>query len=153
MQRREANGRREPLVRPGRSLDVVKAFGAVLATVVISATSASAKEIRPGDLLLCGARHCRAVTQPAQARGFASFLWGAGPTHRAPTPRGGSPFFQLRWTSGPVAAALTRTAIRVYGLNCGRFRRGRWYVLPRGLRGLTAGLEPKRLRAPVPRSC
>ena len=132
---------------------MVKVLAAVLAAIALSATAASAKEIRPGDLLVCGAWHCRSVTQPVQARAFASFLWGPGRVVRAPTPRVGSSVFQLRFTDGFVVGVMTGTAIRLNGVNCGRFRRGRWYVLPRALRGLAAGLEPKRLRALIPPSC
>jgi hypothetical protein len=122
------------------------------ASLALSA-AAWAKEIRPGELMICGTRHCRTVTQPAQARAFSTLLWGEGTVPRAPTPRVGSPVFQLRFHNGPAGAIITTTAIRVAGLNCGRFRRGRWYRLPRTLRGLTRGLEPRRLLAAVPRSC
>ena len=48
---------------------------------------------------------------------------------------------------------MNARAIRVHGLRCGRFERGKWYRLSATLRGLTAGLKPKRLSASVPRSC
>jgi hypothetical protein len=125
------------------------ASGAVLGLVLVAA--ASAKEIPPGSLLICGSTHCRSVTGPADARAFSRLLWGEGRVAR--TPRVGSPVFQLRFRDGPAGAIFTATAIRVHGLNCGRFRRGLWYRLPVRLRGLTAGLEPRRLTASVPRSC
>jgi hypothetical protein len=127
------------------------ASGAVLGFLLVAA--ASAKEIPPGSLLICGSEHCRAVTSPADAKAFSSLLWGEGRVARAPTPRVGSPVFQLRFRDGPAGAIITATAIRVHGLNCGRFRRGLWYRLPVRLRGLTAGLEPRRLSARIPRSC
>jgi hypothetical protein len=127
------------------------ASGAVLGLVLVAA--ASAKEIPPGSLLICGSKHCRAVTSRADARAFSRLLWGEGRVARAPTPRVGSPVFQLRFRDGPAGAIITARAIRVHGLNCGRFRRGLWYRLPVRLRGLTAGLEPRRLTASVPRSC
>jgi hypothetical protein len=80
-------------------------------------------------------------------------LWGEGRVPRAPAPRLGSPIFQLRFKGGPAGAIVNATAIRVHGLNCGRFQRGRWYRLPNQLRGLTAELKPKRLRASIPPSC
>jgi len=128
-------------------------FVVLLLAGLIPSAAAWAKEIGPGELMVCGARHCRTVTDPAQARAFSTLLWGDGAVPRAPTPRVGSPVFQLRFRDGPAGAIITETAIRVAGLNCGRFQRGKWYRLPRALRGLTAGLEPRRLRAAVPRSC
>src|SRR6266542_5513958 len=76
---------------------------------------------------ICGARLCRAVTEPGQARAFSSLLWGQSRIPRAPTPPVGSPVFQLRFEEGPPAALINATAIRVHGLNCGRFQRGKWY--------------------------
>jgi hypothetical protein len=131
----------------------MKLLGAALASALIITAAGLAKEIRPGDLLICGATRCRAVTQPAQARAFSRLLWGEGRIARAQTPPVGSPVFQLRFRNGPAGAIINATAIRVHGLNCGRFRRGRWYRLPPALTGLTVGLRPKRLSASVPRSC
>lgn len=120
---------------------------------VVVCVAAWAKEIPPGELRICGARQCRIVMEPAQARAFSALLWGDGRVARARTPRAGSPVFQIRFKGGPAGAIINSTAIRVHGLNCGRFRRGRWYRLPKPLRGLTRGLEPRRLGAVVPRSC
>jgi hypothetical protein len=130
----------------------MKLAGAILALGLIVAAAAWAKEIPPGGLSICGARHCRVVNEPA-TRAFSSPLWGPGRVYPAPTPRLGSPIFQLRFEDGPAGVIMNATAFRVHGLICGRFRRGQWYRLPRALRGLTSGLEPKRLRAPIPRSC
>jgi hypothetical protein len=124
------------------------AAGALLAT-----TGAWAKEIRPGDLRICGATQCRVVNDLGQARAFSNLLWGSSRVVRAPTPRVGSPIFGLRFRDGPAGAIISATAIRVHGLNCGRFQRGKWYRLPASLRGVTAGLKPKRLRVSIPRSC
>ena len=93
------------------------------------------------------------VKDPARARAFGEFLWGDERIARAPRPRVGSPVFQLRYRRGPAGAIITTTSIRVAGLNCGRFQRGKWYRLPPTLRGVTEGLEPRRLTAYVPRSC
>jgi hypothetical protein len=116
-------------------------------------TASFAKEIPPGALHVCGADHCRAVSRPADARAFSALFWGQGRIRRAPTPPVGAPVFQLRYRTGPAGAIITTTSIRVAGLNCGRFQRGKWYRLPPRLRGLTDGLEPRRLTAFVPRSC
>lgn len=119
----------------------------------LAVPAASAKEFPPGELRVCGATQCRVFKDRPTARAFSSLLWGASRVARAPTPRVGSPVFQLRFKAGPTGVILTATSFRVHGLNCGRFQRGKWYRLPPALRDLTAGLAPKRLRAHVPRSC
>jgi hypothetical protein len=128
-------------------------FALLSALGLIACATASAKEIHPGELRICGARHCRAVNEPARARAFSSLLWGQSPIPRAPTPPVGSPVFQLRFRDRPPVALLSATSIRVHGLNCGRFQRGKWYRLPARLRNLTTGLLPRPLGARVPRSC
>ena len=127
--------------------------GGILAIALVAAAGASAKEIRPGDLRICGATQCRVVNDPGQARAFGNLLWGSSRVVRAPTPRVGTPIFQLRFRDGPAGAIISATAIRVHGLNCRRFQRGKWYRLPASLRGVTVWLKPKRLRASIPRSC
>ena len=131
----------------------MKALMVVTASAALFAAGAAAKEIRPGDLRICGATHCRVVKDRGQAHAFSELLWGPSRVVRAPTPPVGSPIFQLRFRDGPVGAIISASAIRVHGLFCGRFQRGKWYRLPASLRGVTVGLKPKRLRAFVPRSC
>jgi hypothetical protein len=121
--------------------------------LLLGTPAASAKDFRPGDLRICGAAHCRVVTEHAQARAFSAFLYGSSRVERVKTPRPGSPVFQLRLRDGFVAALLSANAVRVHGLYCERFQRGHWYRLPPSLRTVAAGLVPKRLRASVPRSC
>jgi hypothetical protein len=121
---------------------------AMLASLL--APSASAKEFPPGDISACGATRCRAV---AEAPALGRFLYGQRPVVRAPTAPVGAAVYQLRFREGPAGVIVTESAARVHGLNCGRFRRGVWYRLPRALHGLGTGLRPKRLRAHVPPSC
>lgn len=148
------NGRTEGTLPAVESYsDAMRIVGPALVIGLVVAAAASAKEIHPGDLRICGATQCHIVTEPRQARAFSSLLWGEGRVPRAPTPRVGSPVFQLRYPDGPAGAIINTTAIRVAGLNCGRFRRGVWYRLPVRLRGLTVGLVPRRLGAYVPPSC
>jgi hypothetical protein len=143
----------EPPGGQKRTFSGMRILGGMAALGLILAVSAWAKDIRPGELRICGQKHCHAVKDPAQARGFADLLWGQSRIARATTPSTGSPVFQLRFQDGPVGAIITATAIRVHGLNCGRFQRGKWYRLPARLRGLTRGLQPRSLSARVPHSC
>jgi hypothetical protein len=128
-------------------------IGALAAIGLVASAVAWAKPIRPGDLRICGADDCRTVDDPADARAFSRLLWGDGPVTRARTPRVGSPVFGLRFAAGPAGAIVNATAIRVRGLDCGRFERGKWYLLPARLRRLSRGLKARHLRASVPRSC
>src|ERR671923_2305256 len=112
--------------------------------LLLSVPAASAKEFRPGDLLVCGATQCRVINDVATTRAFGEFLYGSRPISRAAAPRIGSAVFQLRTKDGPMGVVYTKTAARVHGLNCGRFQRGKWYRLPPSLRGLATGLKPKR---------
>jgi hypothetical protein len=130
----------------------VRALGVILALSLLAAAAAAAKEFPPGGLMVCGATQCRVVTD-AQSRAFSDLLWGDRSVTRAPAPRVGSPIYQLRFENGPAGAIISATAIRVHGLRCGRFERGKWYRLPGALRGVARGLKPKLLRASIPRSC
>jgi hypothetical protein len=130
----------------------VRPLGVLSAFFLLVAGAAAAKEFPPGELMVCGATHCRVVTD-AHSHALSHLLWGDRPVVRVSTPPVGSPIYQLRFKTGPVGAIMSRTAIRVHGLNCGRFQRGKWYRLPHELRGMTEGLGPKRLRRSVPRSC
>ena len=150
---RGASGQMEPIDRQRGNSSAMRMVKALAVLGLILSATASAKDIRPGDLRICGASHCRAVRDPVQARAFADLLWGPGRIPRVPTPAVGSPVFQLRFRDGPAGALINATAIRVHGLNCGRFQRGKWYRLPARLRGLTARLQPRSLRARVPHSC
>ncbi|HEY3207603.1 MAG TPA: hypothetical protein VGJ58_11680 [Gaiellaceae bacterium] len=74
-------------------------------------------------------------------------------------PRLGAPAFRLKLGDMVAGIAATRRLDRVlvYGLYCGRFRRGIWYRLPTraaaALGRVTAGLEPLHVTGRVPRSC
>jgi hypothetical protein len=130
----------------------MKGLGAVGVSALAMTAGAAGKEFPPGSLLVCGATQCRVATD-AQSRAFSHLLWGDRPVQHALTPAIWSPIYQLRFPNGPVGAIISPTAIRVHGLNCGRFQRGRWYRLPAALRGVATGLRAKRLRPAVPYSC
>jgi hypothetical protein len=126
--------------------------GIVLAALALAA-GAWAKEFPPGSLMVCGATQCRVLSDGTKTTLLGRFLYGERRVVPAPTPRVGSPVYLLRFKNGYAGVLLTHTAARVHGLNCGRFRRGHWYRLPRELQSLGRGLKPRRLRAVVPHSC
>jgi hypothetical protein len=128
---------------------------------LVTASMAIAKDFRPGDLRACGAAACASIKDRAVLRAFGLFYYGGRRPAIAYPPRRGAPAFELRDRSGHPTGIVGGTRLDrtlVYGLNCGRFRRGIWYHLPTPavleVRRLTARLEPLRVNPKsVPRSC
>jgi hypothetical protein len=135
--------------------------GALLAAAALLCSSAAtAKDFGPGDLRVCGAKRCVPLQNRDALRAFSSFYYGDTRVAMVSRPRASAPAFELRFRDGGAAglvgsAKLDRTL--VYGLNCGRFRRGRWYRLPARaaleVRRLSVPLAPMRVGRRVPRSC
>jgi hypothetical protein len=128
--------------------------------LLICASVAAAKDFHPGDLRLCGAARCVAVTDRAALRDLSSFVYGTRRVTIVRSPRVGAPVYELRFRNGYVAGMVGAGRVdrfRSHGVICGRFQRGKWYGLParvsRELRSLAAPLEPLRLSRAVPRSC
>jgi hypothetical protein len=138
------------------------ALAALALSTALTCTSAvAAKDFAPGDLRACSAKRCVAITDRAVLRAFSTFYY-AGPQPRlVPPPRAGAPALELRFKDGYATGVVGGAGLdrsRVYGLNCGRFRRGAWYRLPEGavleLRALATRLGPlPRVPTSVPRSC
>jgi hypothetical protein len=132
----------------------------LVSLALVCAPAVSAKNFRPGDLLLCNARTCSIVRDRALLRAFGSFIYTGAQPRQARAPARGAPALQLRFDNGYVAGMIAGSRLdRFYsfGVFCGRFVTGRWYRLPpsaiRGVRQLTAGLRPMRLVGSMPRSC
>jgi len=138
---------------------IVAALLAVAALAVIPA--ASAKDFRPGDLRVCNARRCVAITNRAVLPLLGRFYYfDREAAHVADRPRLGAPAFELRFRNGYVtgiAASARLDRFLSYGVDLGRFERGIWYRIPAPiaaeLRRLTAGMKPLRVtRAALARS-
>jgi hypothetical protein len=145
--------------------------------VVVLAPAAIAKDFEPGDLRVCNAERCVAITNRPALAALGAFYYGGAcpaaatrdgdcmPNERTP-PRAaaavrlGTPAFELRFRNGYVTGIVATARFDrflSYGVNLGWFRRGRWYRVPPAaaaeLRRLTAGLEPLRVtRAVIARS-
>jgi hypothetical protein len=139
------------------TLRVYLVIGSIVAT---GALPAAAKEFAPGELRVCGAKRCVAITNRTSVDALSSFFYGSGPARTARAPRVAARAFELRFRDGTSAGMVGGRRLdraRVYGLNCGRFRRGDWYALPRravqALRFLTQDLRPTRITRAAPRSC
>jgi hypothetical protein len=124
----------------------------VAGTALLAVPAAGAKDFHPGDLRVCNAKRCVAITSRAVLPQLGSFYYGSyglTPMHR---PALGVRYYQLRFRNGYVSGIVAGARLDrflSYGVNLGRFVRGRWYALPRRLsaelRRVTAGLSPLRL--------
>jgi hypothetical protein len=137
----------------------------VIAAVAIAgsltaAPSAGAKDFKPGDLRLCDARRCAAVTDQAALDVLSRLYYGSKPPTIAGAPRLGAPVLRLEFRNGYVTGIVgSRGFDRFlsYGVNLGRLQRGMWYRVPAvaaaDLRALASTLRPLRLtRAAIARS-
>jgi hypothetical protein len=129
--------------------------------MLLTVPAASAKGFEPGDLRICNAKRCVPImSRPALTALGAFYYIGTKPPRRAPRAHVGAPSFELRFDNGYVTgivAAAKLDRFLSYGVNIGRFDRGRWYRVPRQaaleLQRLTASLRPMPLtRASLARS-
>jgi hypothetical protein len=126
---------------------------ALLATALLVLVSgAAAKDFGPGDLRVCNAKRCVPVTNADVLPKLGAFYYMGGQPATAPPPSLRAPYFELRFRNGYATGIVaTRRLDRFlsYGVNLGRFQRGRWYAVPDELaqefRRLAAPLAPYRL--------
>jgi hypothetical protein len=124
----------------------------VAATALLAVPLAGAKDFHPGDLRVCDAKRCVAVTSRAVLPQLGSFYYGSYGLTRLHRPALGTPYYQLRFRNGYVTGIVAGARLDrflSYGVNLGRFVHGRWYAVPRRLsaelRRLTESLPPLRL--------
>jgi hypothetical protein len=128
---------------------------------MVLVASAGAKEFEPGDLRICNAKRCVPIMNRTALTALGAFYYiGTRPPSRAPRAHLGAPSFELRFDNGYVTGVVATSSLDrflSYGVNVGRFERGRWYRVPRlaarELRQLTASLRPIQLtRAAIAKS-
>ncbi len=124
----------------------------VAGTFLLVLASASAKDFHPGDLRVCNAKHCVSFVKRSLLPKLGSFYYSGPAPTRVQKPRLGVPYYKLRFRNGYVTGIVaTRCLNRFlsYGVELGRFARGRWYAVPpslaREFRRVTTGLRPLRL--------
>jgi hypothetical protein len=124
----------------------------VLTTALTFAPGATAKDFRPGDLRICNAKHCVAITDQNVLNVLSVFYYSGPQPARTPAPRMGAPAFQLKFTNGYVTGIVASARLNrflSYGVYLGRFRKGAWYRVPdraaRELIRLTESLKPMRV--------
>ena len=107
-----------------------QAFGlaAAAAAALVFTAAAGGKDFRPGDLRVCNARTCVAITDQQVLDQLSAFYYGSSPPARTRAPRPGVPFFQLRFPNGYVTGIVSTSRLDrflSYGVNLEQFRRGR----------------------------
>jgi hypothetical protein len=124
----------------------------VAACALLALPSASAKDFGPGDLRVCNAKRCVAIVKRSVLPQVGAFYYTGSPPARVRKSALGSPYYELRLRNGYVTGIVaTRRLDRFlsYGVNIERFRRDRWYRVPRALsaelRRLTQSLRPLSL--------
>ena len=114
--------------------------------------SASAKDLRPGDVLVCNATRCVPILNRTVLPQLTSFYYSGPPAVRVARPVLGTLYYELRFRNGYVTGIVaTRRLDRflTYGVHDQRFTHDTWYAVPRRmsaeLRRLTDVLRPLRL--------
>jgi hypothetical protein len=118
----------------------------------IFVSAGAAKDFEPGDLRVCNAKRCVAITEQDVLNALGSFYYGVKQPAGVRTPRMDAPYFQLRFRNGYVTGIVATARFDrflSYGVNLNQFSRGKWYRVPARaaieLRDLTAVLKPLRL--------
>ena len=127
-------------------------LAAAAASALALVPAAAAKDFGPGDLRVCSAQQCVAVTDSEVLPLLGSFYYGGPRPKAVAKARLRSPYFELRfrnnYVTGIVATAKLDRFLS-YGVYLERFHRGTWYSLPARLsqefRKLTGPLTPLRL--------
>jgi hypothetical protein len=124
--------------------------------VLLAPAAADAKSFRPGDLQVCNAKVCVAVSDQAVLNAFSRLFYGRPSPAEAPAPRLGKRYFQIRFSNGYVTGIVAMDHLDrflSYGVNHGQFGAGKWYRVPAtaaaGLRALTHGLQPLHLNRSI----
>jgi hypothetical protein len=132
-----------------------KLIAAVGATaVLLGAPAATAKDFKPGDLRLCGAKRCIAIRSPQVLRALSVFYYAAGQPPTATAPELGVRGYELRFRNGYATGIVATDHLDTflsYGVNLNRFTKNTWYVVPAqvsaGLRHLAWLLTPLHVTA------
>ena len=139
--------------------NLATAVALLTACGLLAIPAATAKDVGPGDLRVCGRSHCVPIMNRRLVRILNAYYWGPRPVIRAGPVRRGAPAFALRWRDGYVSglvAGADLNRFRAHGFFCERFVRGRWYRFRAEatvwLKKLTTQLRPLRVYAPPP-SC
>jgi hypothetical protein len=123
-----------------------------VASVLIMASGATAKEFRPGSLRICTHQRCVPINNPRVLELLGAFYYTGRSPAKARSPRLGARAFQLQFENGYVTGVVAGAKLDrflSYGVDLGRFAPRQWYRFPQGvaqeLRTLAAPLNPLHL--------
>ena len=123
-----------------------------VALALLCIPAAAAKELKPGDVSICGATKCVAIVDPKATEGLESLIYTGPAPLRTVAPAIGVQYYKLRFSNGYVPGIVASARLDrflSYGVVLERFRRGKWYGVPptaaRELRRMTANMKPLRL--------
>jgi hypothetical protein len=132
------------------SAAVALAAAAALAAVFVP--SASAKEFNPGDLRVCAASRCVAITDQPALDAIGAFYYGPSAPRPAAAPNPRTRYVELRFPNGyvtGVAAGARFDRFLSFGVNLDQFAGRTWYRIPAAaaaeIRQLALQLRPRRL--------
>jgi hypothetical protein len=121
--------------------------------VLLAVPAAAAKDFQPGDLRVCGATRCVALTNRDVLQALSTFYYGGTPP-RTFAPSVGASMFELKFRNGYVTGIVASADLGhflSYGVNLGHFVKGTWYAVPARaaaeLKRLTRSVRPLRLTA------
>jgi hypothetical protein len=124
---------------------------AVLGLLVL-AQAAGAKELQPGDLLVCDASTCVPIVDPLVVDALARMDYAAPAPRQVHAPKKGKPYVFLRFENQYITGIVATDHLDrflSYGVNMNQFGANRWYAVPplvaAALRRLTWGMHPLHL--------
>jgi hypothetical protein len=127
-------------------------LGVVAAIALVALPSASAKDLRPGDVRVCNATRCVPILNRSVLPHLTSFYYTGPLPLRVRQPALGTAYYELRFRNGYVTGIVaTRRLDRflTYGVHDQRFASRTWYAVPSRmsveLRRLAEVLRPLRL--------
>jgi hypothetical protein len=126
--------------------------GLALAAALVLPAGASAKQFRPGNLLICNQTTCAVIADQGVLDVLSRFYYGSpspGPVHAPPV---GKPYYQLRFGNQYLTGIVAMDHLDRFlshGVNMGQFAVGVWYRVPTraatALRQLVAAIPPLRV--------
>lgn len=124
-------------------------MGLVAASALLAPPSASAKDLRPGDVRVCNETRCVPILNRSVLPQLTSFYYSGPPPVRVRQPALGTPYYELRFRNGYVTGIVATERLDrflTYGVHDQRFSQHTWYTVPRRmsveLRRLAAVLRP-----------
>jgi len=127
-----------------------------LAVTATTASAATTKQFKPGDVRACGVRRCVAIGSQRALDALGRFYYGRPMPTRAAAPAKRASYLRLVFRNGYVTgvAAGSRFGLFLsFGVNLGQFGARTWYTVPAPvaaeLRRLAPRLSAGRLPANI----